>query len=118
MTKLLKFHHSREYADSMKPLNDKRFANSSFKTGPLHSKEFKILHSTETFFMELSHDETFFITGGHYKQKENVLKLSMADVFGTTKTELKPIVIHCNQNSTVEGCDFIKCHESRRSPHY
>ena len=59
--------------------------------------------------MELSHDETFFVTGGSHENKENILKLSMPDVFGTTKTELKPIVIHCNQNSTVEGCNFIKC---------
>ena len=94
MNNLLKFHNTREYADSMKSLNDQRFANSSFKTGPLHSKELKILHSTQTFCMELSNDETFFVTGGNYHGKENILKLSMGDIFGTTKTELNPTVIH------------------------
>ena len=59
--------------------------------------------------MELSHDETFFITGGHYKHKENVLKLSMGDVFGI-KSELKPTVIHSAQYGTdEEGFNFIRC---------
>ena len=77
MNNLLKFHNSREYADRMKPLNDQRFANTRFKTGPLHSKEFKISHSTQTLCKELSHDETFFVTGEDYGENENVLKLSM-----------------------------------------
>ena len=70
MNNLPKFHNSREYADSMKPLNDKRFANSRFKTGPLHSKKFKIKHSTGILCMELSNDETLFATGGYYDGKE------------------------------------------------
>ena len=82
MNNLLKFHNSREYADSMKPLNDQRFANSSFKTGPLHSKRFKIQRSSFIDCMELSHDENFFITGGKHKEKGSFLKLSMGDVFG------------------------------------
>ena len=85
MNHLVKFHNSREYADNMKPLNDKRFANSRFKIGPLHSKEFNISDSSAIYCMELSHDETFFITGGSHKNEENVLKLSMGDIFGTTK---------------------------------
>ena len=103
MNNLPKFHNSREYADRMKPLTDKRFANSWFKTGPFHSKEFNISHSGLINCMELSHDRTFFITGVRYQNKENVLKLSMGYVFGTTQTELMPTVIH----NTVE-C-FITC---------
>ena len=106
MNNLSKFHNSREYADSMKPLNDKRFTNSRFKTGPLHSKEFKILHSSYINCMKLSHDETFFITGGHYEFKENVLKLSMGDVMGI-KSELKSTVIHLAQNKN--GYNLILC---------
>ena len=106
MNNLSKFHNSREYADSMKPLNDQRFANSRFKTGPLHSKESNISHSTGIHCMELSHDETFFVTGGYYENKENVLKLSMRDVFGI-QTELKPNVIHNVQYST--GTNFVLC---------
>ena len=105
MNNLLKFHNSREYADRMKPLNDKRFANSSFKTGPLHSKEFKILH----YLWNCHTTKLFSSLVDPMRTRKIFLKLSMADVFGTTKTELKPIVIHCNQNSTVEGCNFIKC---------
>ena len=105
MNHLLKFHNSREYADSMKPLNDQRFANTRFKTGPLYSKEFMIPHPPRLSYincMELSHDETFFITVAH-NYKNNVLKLSIGDVFGTTQTELMPTVIH----NTMEG--FITC---------
>ena len=57
MNNLLKFHNSREYADSMKPLNDKHFANRRFKTGLHHSKEFNISHSTGVYCMELSGGE-------------------------------------------------------------
>ena len=104
MANLLKFHNSREYADSMKPLNDKRFANSSFKTGPLHSKEFRISHQSDDLCrMELSDDETFFVIGGRYEGQKNVLKLSMlGDIFGTTRTELNPTVIHFSQYITEE----------------
>ena len=109
MNHLLKFHNSREYADSMKPLNDQRFANSRFKTGPLHSKEFKILHSTDILCMELSHDETFFVTGGSHENKDNVLKLSMGDIF-RIQTELKPTdVIHNAHCNTVEERGLILC---------
>ncbi len=105
MNNLLKFHNTREYADSMKPLNDQRFTNTRFKTGPLHSKEFKISHSTGMLCMELSHVETFFITGG----KENVLKLPMSDVFGI-QSELNPTLIHSTQYNTVdERNDLILC---------
>ena len=109
MKNLPKFHNYREYADSMKPLNDQRFANSRFKTGPLHSKEFNISHSSFIRCMELSHDETFFITGGDYKKKENVLKLSIGDVFGSTQTELKPTVIHSDKYNTEERTHLILC---------
>ena len=111
MNNLPKFHNSREYADSMKPLNDQRFAaNSRFKTGPLHSKEFNISHSTGILCMELSHNETFFITGGSHEKKENVLKLSMRDIFGTTKTELKPTdVIHYTQYNALGRFNSIDC---------
>ena len=107
MTNFLEFHNSREYADSLKPLNDQRFANSRFKTGPLQSKVFKISHSTDITCMELSHDETFFITGGYYDGKDNVLKLSMGDVMGI-KSELKPTVIHYAHNEQ-NGFNSILC---------
>ena len=49
MNNLPKFHNSREYAGSMKPLNDQRFANRRFKTGPLQPKKFNISPSDEIF---------------------------------------------------------------------
>ena len=101
MNNLLKFHNSREYADRMKPLNDEHFANTRFKTGPLHSKEFNIPHSSGVKCMELSHDETFFFTGGEHENKPTVLKLSMGDVF-RIQTELKPSVIMKNTQSSNE----------------
>ena len=101
MNNLLKFHNSREYADSMKPLNDKHFANRRFKTGLHHSKEFNISHSTGVYCMELSHDEAFFIIGGQHENKGDVLKMSMGDVFGI-QTELKPTVIMKNTQSNNE----------------
>ena len=105
MNHLLKFHNSREYADSMKPLNDQRFANTRFKTGPDW-----ILHLSYISCMELSHDETFFITGGSHDYKNNVLKLTIRDVYGTTKTELNTTVIHSAQYSTdEEGFNSILC---------
>jgi len=70
MANWLKFQNSREYADRMKPLNDQRFANSSFKTGPLHSKKFKIPHSRYIRCMKLSNDEIFFFMVGTTRRRE------------------------------------------------
>ena len=53
MNNLLKFHNSREYADRKKPLNDKRFANNWFKTGPLNSKEFNLIKDSTIFATNL-----------------------------------------------------------------
>ena len=110
MNNLPKFHYSREYADRMKPLNDEHFANRRFKIGPLHSKEFKIPHSTGVNRMKLSHDEAFFITGAQQENKPTVLKLSMGDVFGI-QTELKPTVIMKNTQSSNEEdhVSYISC---------
>ena len=107
MKNLPKFHNYREYADSMKPLNDQRFANSRFKTGPLQPKKFNISPSDEIFCIELSNAETVFITGGYYEEKEIVLKLSMRDVFGI-QSELKPTVIHYAHNEQ-NGFNSILC---------
>jgi len=86
MNNLLKFHNSREYVDSIKPLNDERFANSSLKTGPLHSKKFNISHSSEEILcMELSHDENFFVIGGHHHNNESVLKLAPCEMYLESK---------------------------------
>jgi len=74
------------------------------------NKEFKISHSSFIRCMELSHDETFFIIGGDYEKKENVLKLSMGDLFGSTQTELNnPTVIHSDQYNTGERGHLILC---------
>jgi len=110
---LLKFHNSREYADRMKPLNDEHFANTRFKTGPLHSKGFNIPQLSvgefpEVKCMKLSHDETFFITGGKHENKPTVVKLSMGDVFGI-QTELKPSVIVKNPQSSNDYSNWSLC---------
>ena len=95
MTNLVKHHKTREYADMKKPWDDKRFANSCFKSGRLYCKEFENKHSDMTNCMQLSHDESFFVTGGRYQDiNENVLKHSMGGLLFGIQTELKPMVIH------------------------
>lgn len=93
MNNLLKFHNSREYADRMKPLNDKRFANNWFKKGSLQSKNFVVHGSGIYANLALSNDESFVVTGGYYQGNEIVLKLSIKQLFGI-QSELMPTVLY------------------------
>lgn len=110
MTFVLKHHQARDLAATKRSMNDKHFVNSWFKTGPLYTKQFEISQSCEYFSMALSNDETFFITGGDYANKVNVLKLSMGDVFGTGK-KLEPTVIFNarHNNESEDGEDATMC---------
>ena len=92
-TNLLKFHRTRDYADRMKPLNDKRFANNWFKKGPLQSKNFVVHRSGIFANLALSNDESFVVTGGYYQGNESILKLSIKQLFGI-QSELMPTVVH------------------------
>ena len=92
-TNFLKFHRTRDYADRMKPLNDKRFANNWFKKGQLQSKNFEVHNSGIFANLALSNDDSFVVTGGRYEGKESVLKLSIKQLFGI-QSELMPTVVH------------------------
>ena len=84
---------TRDYAATKRSLNDKRFANNWFKARPLQSKKLKLTHLPIFTNLALSNDESFVVTGGHYQDKESVLKGPMAEAFGI-QSELKPTVVY------------------------
>jgi WD40 repeat protein len=109
MSNLLKHHQAREWADRMRPLDDKRFLNNCFGTG-LYSKIVKGQYSLTIQSLELSKDETFFITGGDHERKECVLMWSMDNVFTRVdQTELKPTVILNARYDTDDSENCVLC---------
>ena len=110
MTNLLKHLIERDYSFMKKPLNDKRFANNCFKTGPLHPKILQLSHSTSIWAIELSKDESFLVIGGAHQEKENVVTWKIGDAFG----DLKSTVVHSDRYYD-ESANLISCGSSAQT---
>ena len=82
MSNLSEHLKERHLSDMKKPLNDKRFANNCFISGPLHSKELKVSHSDVMHAIALSNDKSFIVVGGRYQGNDYVVKLKTGDAFG------------------------------------
>jgi len=97
MSKIVKHILERDLSDMKKPLNDKRFANNCFITGPLHPKAFQLSHSDFIGAMAMSNDESVIVVGGRHQGNQQILMWKTADAFGI-ESELKPsAVVHSEQ---------------------
>ena len=110
MTNVLKHHQQRAWTDEMRPLNDKRFIENCFETGQLVCKELEVTreHPHLLYSMELSKDETFFITGGDDQRNEKILMWSVKDLFGNQDEDgLKPTAVI--QNAWYDTAEHANC---------